>query len=434
MATDITNDVLKHFGGVSKNNLLSIIDKADDIESSISSISESPYIDTNSLAEYISSFNSSFSFISLNIQSLNSKFNQLKILVELLARHNIFLGAICLQETWLSNNVDINLFSLCGYTTVMLPASCSSHGGLIIYIHDEFTYDVRDIYNKSEIWEGLCVDIYHNSFSKKLTLCNVYRPPRPRNDDIKAFIDVFSPILENLAKENDNLAVCGDFNIDLLQIDHRMKFNDYFDMYTTNGFISNIILPTRFSMRNATLIDHIFSKLNNSTTTKSAIIYSDISDHLPCLMCISFKTNYDKQPKYITIQKKTASCFSSFYNDVSNTDFLSLLDTSNGADPNENYIRFSNKLHSMINEHFPIKRVKFDKYKHKTTPWITNGILISLKCRDKLYRELKTTGFTPLEYASKKLNFDTYNSILTKSIRHAKKSYYHSQFTTHKKD
>ena len=88
----------------------------------------------------------------------------------------------------------------------------------------------------------------------------------------------------------------------------------------------------------------------------------------------------------------------------------------------------------MINEHFPIKRVKFNKYKHKTTPWITNGILISLKCRDKLCRELKTTGFTPLEYASKKLNFDTYNSILTKSIRHAKKSYYHSQFTTHKKD
>jgi exonuclease III len=434
MAIDITNDILKHFGGISKNNLLSIIDKIDDVEASISSISESPYIDTSSLSEYIGSFNHTFSFISLNIQSLNSKFNQLKILVEMLAESKIILGAICLQETWLSDKTDVNLFSLSGYTAIVLPASCSSHGGLIIYIHDDFTFNVRDIYKKSDAWEGLFIDIYHTSFSKKLTLCNIYRPPRPRNDDIKSFINIFSPILENLSKENDNLAVCGDFNIDLLQIDQRLKFNDYFDMYTTNGLLSNIILPTRFSRRNATLIDHIFSKLDNTSTTKSAIIYSNISDHLPCLMCVSFKTNYEPRPKYITIQSKTASCFNNFYDDVSKTDFLSLLDTSQEADPNENYNKLSNKLHYMITKHFPIRKVKFNKYKHKSTPWITNGILISLKYRDKLYRELKSVGFTPFEYSSKKLNLDTYNGILNKTIKNAKKSYYFSQFNTHQKD
>ena len=39
----------------------------------------------------------------------------------------------------------------------------------------------------------------------------------------------------------------------------------------------------------------------------------------------------------------------------------------------------------------PTKLVKFNKYKHKKSMWITQGILRSIQYRDKLYKQLKFT-------------------------------------------
>ncbi len=60
-------------------------------------------------------------------------------------------------------------------------------------------------------------------------------------------------------------------------------------------------------------------------------------------------------------------------------------------DPNLNY----NTLHVIIQQaklkHMPIKMVKFDKHKHKISPWITRGILQSIHYRDNLYKNHKMT-------------------------------------------
>ena len=36
-------------------------------------------------------------------------------------------------------------------------------------------------------------------------------------------------------------------------------------------------------------------------------------------------------------------------------------------------------------KHFPNKRVKLNKYKHKLSPWITAWLINSIEFRDKLY-------------------------------------------------
>ena len=434
MANNLTDAVLKHFGGLSKNSLLSILENVDDLDSTISVVSESPYIDTKDFCDYINTFPHDFSYISLNIQSLNAKFNQLTIFIELLANHGITLGAICLQETWISEKTHINLFSLDGYTPILFPASCSLHSGLVIYLHNSFNYDVRSVSFNNHVWEGLFLDIFHDSFDKKLTLCNIYRPPRPRNNDIDLFLNDIIPIIDVLINEASNIAVCGDFNIDLLQIDHRIKYSEYLDIFITNGFKSNISLPTRFSERNATLIDHIFTKLNSNARTKSGIIYSNISDHLPCFMSISFKNKFEPRPKFIKVQKKNSNSFKEFYEEISYTDFLTLINNDINNDPSINYSILENKLNELLGKHFPIKTVRFNKYKHKCSSWITEGILKSIKFRDQLYRNLKSCNKISHNYSIQNQNLKTYNNILNKTIRNAKQSYYFSQFNTHRKD
>ena len=76
----------------------------------------------------------------------------------------------------------------------------------------------------------------------------------------------------------------------------------------------------------------------------------------------------------------------------------------------------------------PFKYVKYNKHKHKETPWITNGIIKSIKYRDNLYKMLKQKPPGSQEFLNSQINLRTYNKILWNSIRTAKKSYYNSCF------
>ena len=65
------------------------------------------------------------------------------------------------------------------------------------------------------------------------------------------------------------------------------------------------------------------------------------------------------------------------------------MDLSIAKDPNVNYAALQTKLTTLIETHLPVTKVKIQKYKHKLTPWITQGNLKSLKYCDTLYKKLK---------------------------------------------
>ena len=52
--------------------------------------------------------------------------------------------------------------------------------------------------------------------------------------------------------------ICGDFNINLLEIYNNRHFNTYFDSIIANGFFPRITLPTRIQASSCTLIDNIY--------------------------------------------------------------------------------------------------------------------------------------------------------------------------------
>ena len=54
--------------------------------------------------------------------------------------------------------------------------------------------------------------------------------------DNERFIEDISPIINTLQKENKYAAIVGDFNINLLQINEREKFEEFFDLMYTNTF------------------------------------------------------------------------------------------------------------------------------------------------------------------------------------------------------
>lgn len=243
------------------NNILSTY--ADDPNNELRTYTDSPYVTMESLAKLLTTKIHKFSILSLNIQSLNSKFDSLTATLSYLESNNIRFSAICLQETWLNECQDISIFNIPGYNIIHSGKSCSECGGLLIYLHDSYSYKIKSVYKNSKLWEGLFIEVQGGNLNSKIVIGNIYRPPKHNNNNgtIENFISEITPIILNTAKSNSNIIINGDFNIDLIQINERAKFQKYFDLFVTNGLFPLITLPTRESKHNATLINKIFYKV-----------------------------------------------------------------------------------------------------------------------------------------------------------------------------
>ena len=106
------------------------------------------------------------------------------------------------------------------------------------------------------------------------------------------------------------------------------------------------------------------------------------------------------------------------------------------ADPNANY----NKMHDIIEEtkntHMTSKLVKFNKYKHKKSKWITTELLRSIRFRDNynLYKKIKLTNPGSREYEILSISLKTFHRILRRSISAAKQQFLASTFDIYKSD
>ena len=249
-------NVLYPYGGTQANNLINILRSNDDND--ISTLKFSPYMDLHTVKSYLQNNRNNFTVFTLNVQSLNSKFSVIQSLITDLSKDNLLFDAICFQETWLHTNDDVGIFHLPDYNIIHKGKVCCGHGGLVIYLSNQYTHTLRsDLYKDLIIWEGLFIDITGENITNKITLGNIYKPPKnnSNNQNISCFIDEITPSLHTLSKENSYSILAGDFNIDLLKLNDRHLFSTFFDNMCSSGFFPHITVPTRFATNSCSLID-----------------------------------------------------------------------------------------------------------------------------------------------------------------------------------
>ena len=436
---DISDQILLNFGGVNKNDLNKNIEIGDISTNEISIDSYSPYKIFSEIPAYFNGQKNDFCVLTLNCQSLNAKYDKIRSMLHFFRENNFKIHALCLQETWIKgDNPDLSFFKLPGFEeTAVLGASCGSHGGLAIYLAEGLVY--KEIFRShvNRIWEGLFISVSGESIVKPVIIGNVYKPPRDNNnnDNIDAFMSEFTPVISKITKLKSDSIVVGDTNIDLLQINHRLKYTEYLDFMLSNGFFPKISFPTKFSNQNASLYDHIFYKSSNSNNlSKSAIIWGTISDHLACVTSFHHIKCKTQTPRYVQVTKSDENYISNFILDLQNRNMYDLLEKDLFTDPNRNYEIIENTINECKEKHLPTRTVKFNKHKHKNSVWITGGILRSIQFRDKLYLKLKKTSRESQLYLTLKQNLKTYNTILNKLIIEAKKNYYQNEFHKYQRD
>ena len=427
------------FNGNSQNDfsLVDIINEDNFDDNSINLFNYSHYYDADKAVEFFNDGVETFNILSLNCQSLHAKFSELQIYLEAFINRNVNIDIICLQETWLSEQCDVSLLSLEGYNFIMKGKHCSAHGGVAIYLHTKYNYKILNICD-SDTWDGQFIeissdDIIFNGNSNKLILCNIYRPPRPNVADVDNFVDEIGTVFHNLQRYR-NVVITGDFNIDLLKCKENLHINQYLDTIIANGYVPKITFPTRLTHEQGSLIDNIFMKINdNIFDCKAGIILSSISDHLPCFIrltcCRSQQTS-----KFIQISSYCIAAVENFRKYLKDSKIYEKLNITHSSCPNENYEIFNDILQVGVNRFFGARTVKYKKHRHRKSPWISYGIVKSIKYRDKLYVDLKKTRRQDANYENKVVNLRTYNCILRKCIRHAKKLYYNNCFESCKND
>ena len=146
----IDNEILLHFGGLDKNSLNHVlsqdIDNEGDADSELEIIKKSSYYSNDNLIKEFKTKKDSFKILSVNCQSINSKIDQLKLNLHQVKQNECDFHAICLQETWLSDNSDTCLLQIEGYNLISQSKACTARGGLIIYLKNN---------KKSKLLDGI---------------------------------------------------------------------------------------------------------------------------------------------------------------------------------------------------------------------------------------------------------------------------------------
>ena len=100
--------------------------------------------------------------------------------------------------------------------------------------------------------------------------------------------------LLKLNKENREIYICGDFNINLLKYDEDIVVQEFYNLMTSHGFIPQ----TRITDSSMTLIDNIYSNMFLNNTFSGNIII-EITDHLLQFVSIdNSKIEYNKSTFY----------------------------------------------------------------------------------------------------------------------------------------
>jgi len=248
-----------------------------------------------------------------------------------------------------------------------------------------------------------------------------YRSPL---DNIDAFLSSLYSYLTQ-SSEYKNHIICGDFNIDILK-SINLKVIEYLNIFYGFGFYSCINNVTRQTNTTASCIDHFFVKRILPVNIHSYVYLSSITDHFSIILTFNLNFNHLQHSKRnYTNNVLPVIDFDKLNLSINNFNWDIIL-SSNDIDVD--VTNFINKIDLCIaNSTKKISR-KFNSYNYKLKPWITKGIIVSIRHREKMYGQ-KIKNPNNITLITK---YNKFRNLLNTLIKKAKSMYYHNKIYNNK--
>ena len=384
----------------------------------------SQFHDFNSLTHNFKNSNKPL-FISLNIQSLNSKFEKLSLLIKSLSNKGVTIDIIALQETWQIK--DVNLFSLPGYQPLVYKNRSKGRGGGIgFYIKNGLNFKIIDKLSpfKDKLFESLTLEIsqQHNNITKHYLASSIYRSPSQiantsHSQQLEDFTLRFDNLLHDLNTKNCDSFIFMDSNINLLNLDTNQPAKNFLHAFTERGYLLANLKATRIQGDHFSLIDNI---LTNSKTNslQSGSLIDNISDHLITFIQPSLSKQKTK-PKIVKSRKFDTNNVNALKQALSTLTWQNVLHCT---DVDNCYNTFWAEFVSLFDIYIPETEKKFNKNFHKISDFMTGGLLNSRRTKLSLQKK-SIIDPSPVNVNHYKQYRNLFNSLVraSKKLHYAKK-------------
>ena len=358
------------------------------------------------------------SLIHFNYRSIKSSFEELKEYLINLRRE---FDVICISESWLNDNDNINEFMLDNYDMVYKNRKNKRGGGVLIYVVQSLKFkEITEMTeNIDNVYECISIEINMDR-GKNIVITCLYRTT---GTSIEVFLEYLENML-NLLKKNKMYFLVGDFNINLINNVTHNASSHFADLLFSQGLYPLINKPTRIAFDTATLIDNIFT--NNYSVSTNGVLISDISDHLP-IFTLLHDDSYIKHTNTETKYKRhvTDQNLTTLNIELTNYDWNSVFQSGNA---NDAYEIFINTVQKSFDKNCPIKLIK-TKTKIRNKPWLTKSLLNACKKQKLLYKR-----FLKNRTAYNESKYKAYKNKLTSIKRHCEKIYYTELIEKNKRD
>ena len=189
-------------------------------------------------------------------------------------------------------------------------------------------------------------------------------------------------------------------------------------------FFPTIRYPTRITSTTSTLIDNIFTNVHD-LEYNAVIIYNDISDHLPVLLCskVDLLHNSSKSTP-VKVRTFDNGSITAFCTSLGNVDWAPIYAAAHvGEHPNIVYGSFANIYNNMFETSFPLGTSRLNRKNTPRQPWITKSLVKSCNKKAAMYKKFCKKRTPLLENAYK-----LYRNKLKILIAQAKKDYFSNKF------
>ena len=295
-----------------------------------------------------------------------------------------------LSETWLHSKIDNQLIEIQGYTTFRLDRCyCSQNnstsakrgGGLLTYVRtsslDVYVQEATNTSTKDIEIQWLKVK---RKNAKTITLANVFRPPTGK---VNQAIKILEKGLNSLAKQNEEVVIIGDFNIDYKnQKSPAYKKIRFFER--ANSLEQKICTTTRNTKTSSSILDIAFTNMKYVQTAGS--LDSFLSDHQPIFLLKkkqrargAAEQNFEgRSYRNYNRQKFTDNLLAQRWNY-----FYEM------QDPGEAWEEMQRIIVREADKQCPIRSYKI---RNSKPCWLTNEIIEQMKDRDYFYQKAKRTN------------------------------------------
>lgn len=341
----------------------------------------------------------SISIAHINIRSLFAKFG---IFQEHVREHEY--DVIGISESWLHPGINSDVISLEGYNFYRQDRT-GRGGGVGVYVREGIRADtVQSVSN--EFIECIWICVSSRKGGDRYILGNIYRPPK---SNFQLFVDYLEDILFNISASYNNIVICGDFNLNMLDINSSVtQLLSVCNVFGLNQLIQE---PTRITATSATLLDLIFATAE--LEANSGVTDVEFSDH--GLVYAKLKIECERKETNIPITYRSLRSINlaSFDRDVQTIRWHNVYEIPNI----EAKIEFLNSnIINLFDKHAPVRTSLRPNKKY--CPWITDNIKLLQELRDKAHKKYKT-----LKTVQSYSYYKELRNFTTVAIRNEKKAY-----------